>query len=97
MNMEIKIDKVAVEAAVTQAIIDSSIGDIIRTAIKERLQDYKLREAIGRVIDQQISVIVRDLLMQEDNCERMRAEIHAQFTDAMFAEIVGRATAKIWQ
>ena len=95
--MEIKIDKETLESAVTQAIVESSIGDMIKTAIRERLSDYKLKDAIGKVIDTQIALIVRDLLWQDENRETVKQAVQAQITDDVLREVVGKALEKIWQ
>ena len=96
MELNLNLDKDAIEKAVTDAIIKSSIGDIIQSAIRERMQDFKLKDAIGKVIDQQIAVIVRDTLLKDDAKSAMTEAVKAHLTKDLISVIVGKACDKIW-
>ena len=96
MDLNINIDAAAVEKSVTEAIIKSCIGPAIESALRERLSDFRLRDTIGKVIDQQIAVIVRDLLLKEETGSKMKEAVKSHLSDEMLKVIVGKACDKIW-
>ena len=87
MDIEINVDSEAVEKAVVQAVIDSAIGEQMKTAIDKVLHqkggqfnmDRVLENAIASEIQRVIAIQIREIIAE--NTDKIRAAVAPQLTD----------------
>ena len=91
---DINIDKDAVEKRITQAVLDSSIGDHINKAVSECFvsqygRDSVLDRAIKDEVDRQVSLSIRAII--EDRSEELKTAISEKLTDETLIQVATKA------
>ena len=102
MEFEVKVDKDAIEIAVTQAIIDGAIGDRIKEAVEKVLKDStssytygdKKSGVILSVVERAVGEITRQVFVDEYQ-ERVREAVRARITDEIVDSLIAR-TFSTW-
>lgn len=81
-----------VNAYITQAIVGSAIGEVMSERIRAALQDYKVKDAIDKVILQTISKIVGDKIEAD---QEFRARLEQHVKSKLTDDVVGSAVDKV--
>lgn len=87
---QIAIDPAAVERAVSEAVVNSALGERLLTALREKFPSYQFDQVIKAAIDDEIRRIVVTELQTGDLADLLRAQTRAALTEQLTDEVVGR-------
>lgn len=93
MELEVNIDSAAVNKHVAEAILGSVVGEQIKKCIAEKMSSYTLKEAIQRVIDEEIGRIIHGLL-KDEYADTFKDAVKASMSQAIVDDLAGRAIDK---
>lgn len=88
MAIEVNIDGEAINAAVTQAVVDAVIGEQMTKAINDALKStgFGRPSAVEQVVSQEVQKIIRDVL-ETDYAEEIREAVKAAMIEEGVAKI----------
>ena len=98
MNIDIKVDSEAVNAAVVQAVVDSAIGEQMQKAIKSVLEekqhgrwnmDNALENALKAEIQRVIATQIREIITER--ADQIRDAVALKMTDEVLVSMSGAA------
>lgn len=94
--MDVRIDSEAVQAAVAQAIIDSSIGKLLRERIETFLRDYKFSSALDDALrhavrEEVLRLLASDETLRTKTRELMLEKMTEGFASAMITKLFENA------
>lgn len=94
MDIKVDVKPEDVEKAVKDAIIASSIGQMIERKVKEATQDYKLNEAVDYVLRGLVAQHARDLVAKDpDLTEKIKNKLAERLNDT-FIEAISAKIAR---
>lgn len=93
--MQVNLDSRQIEQAMVSAIIDSSLGDVIKEEVQKAIDgllkdQFNRRSPIRIAVEAEIQRIVL-LLLREEYGEKMRDAVREKLTDDAIAKAAGAA------
>lgn len=85
--MEVNIDPSDIEQHLAQAILNSTIGSIVRDQIKEKLSDWKLNTSIQQAVNKAVEDCILKVLMH-DHKDKIEAAVRSFITDEVVKETI---------
>jgi hypothetical protein len=94
MSIKIDVDAEAVNKMVTDAILDSAIGETLRAVVSKKVEalSKEYNNPVELEVDRQIQLIVKDLVQ-----EKFKPMIAAKVNELMTEELVGRISTRAWE
>jgi hypothetical protein len=94
-GIEVQIDADAINGAVTQAIVDSMIGEQMKKAINEQLSPppnaYGRQSVVQTTVAIEVQRILQEMLREEPYLGKLRAAIEERMTDDVLDKVTGAA------
>ena len=93
MQVDIQLDPKVIEQSITKAIIDSALGDALKTEIERQLRELTGKywdNALEKMVREEMVMVIRRILDEDGNREKIREVIAAKLEDTMLDEIVAR-------
>jgi hypothetical protein len=87
IKLDLNIDKDAIERAIVDAVVASSLGKKISEEVNRMGQDYKVTQIIGEAIHSRIRQTIFELLDTPENRDRIRTIANSMLTDEVLNEI----------
>ena len=93
---DVKIDGNAFNEFIIQAVVDSSIGDVVRGAVQKSVESYDAKRSIEAAVTVAIREMITDTIDHEEGTrKRVQAMVAEKLTDDVLSEIVGKAFDKL--
>lgn len=89
--IELNIKPEDIENAVKQAIIESSLGEMIKQTLKDKFQDWNIKKSVNELVDKELNKVIVRLLQEEANTNIMKYEIRKQLSEDIIRGIIGKA------
>ena len=101
MQVNVEINPDVVNKQVSEAIINSALGEKLKAAIEERLKEilkggYTSQTVVERVIDEEVRNVIRKMLQSDDYQGKMQAMVRSWFETKFKDELIGLALDRLW-
>lgn len=91
MDIKIDVKPEDIEKAVVDAVVQSSIGEKIKSHVNTALSNYTLQDAIKTEVNMCVRDMIREYLLKDETVrERILEEIKRKLTDDVVSRIVAR-------
>lgn len=98
-TFEVKIDAEAVQRQVSQAILDSTIGEAVRKAVQTEVGRLSStwNNPLEQVVREEVKRQVTSVLQEPENEAVIREAVRAALEEAVLKDLVGAAMGLLWK
>ena len=96
--MEVTIKPEDIDKYVQAAIIESSIGKVIKESAEKfmkQIMDNHWDSPVKKIVESIVWQLIRDQIETPENLKMITEHVHAHFTDSIVKEIIGKTVERM--
>lgn len=94
---QVQIKPEDIETHIKQAVLNSAIGKSLEKGIAEKLRGWEFDKAVKSVIDEEIPKIIRNVMLEPDQKDRIAKVVRDALTDDLVLEIANKSIQHLWK